>query len=181
MKQLLHFTLLSGFLLFSCSCKKLHLPGNGGKGPGHSNAMLLIWNDAATQVVTMAGTGPDGPLPPMPESSIYAMVNVAMHDALNGILPVYHTYALKTSTDNEADPDAAVAAAAHDMLVALFPPLAGYADSLYAATIATTAGGPAQAKGIAIGKAAAAAMLAKRANDGIASAQVPYVQGTLPG
>jgi hypothetical protein len=39
----------------------------------------------------------------------------------------------------------------------------------------------AKTKGVSIGAAAAAAMIAKRTNDGFATAQIPYTQGTLPG
>ncbi len=140
-------------------------------------------NDAATQAVARAGTGPGGPLPPMPESYIYAQVNVAMHDALNNISPEYKTYALLNTIDKKANPDAAVAKAAHDVIIALLPPLTTYADSLYQVSIngITNANEDSKTRGVNIGAAAAAAMVAKRNNDGYATAQVPYVQGTLPG
>jgi hypothetical protein len=174
-------------------CKKNDaLPGSESKNfeslsssantfPPTSATMVLIWNDAATQAVTRAGNGPNGPLPPMPESYIYAQVNVAMHDALNSIFPKYKTYALLNTIDKTANPDAAVAKAAHDIIVALLPPLAAYADSLYQASLNGIANGSSKTSGINIGQKAAAAMLAKRANDGYATAQIPYVQGTLPG
>ena len=57
--------------------------------------MVLTWNNAATVAVTrMAPLTGSGPLPPMPEARIYAMVFVAMHDALNTIHPKYARYAL---------------------------------------------------------------------------------------
>jgi hypothetical protein len=160
------------------SCKK------NGTSPAKTaidTKMLFVWNDAATVAVTRAGNGPNGPLPPMPESYIYAQVNVAMHDALNSIAPKYKTYALLNTVDKTANPDAAVAKAAHDVIVALLPPETAYADSLYQATIATIADGTAKTNGITIGTAAAAAMATKRTNDGYATAQIPYTQGTLPG
>ena len=48
------------------------------------------------------------------------MVHLAMHDALNGIAPVYETYALQ-QLDKKADPVAAISAAAHEVLVASVP------------------------------------------------------------
>ena len=143
--------------------------------------MVLIWNDAATVAVTRAGAGPQGPLPPMPESYIYAQVNVAMHDALNSIAPRYKTYALLNTVDKTASSDAAVAKAAHDVIIALLPPDTAYADSLYQANMATIADGTAKTNGIAIGTASATAMATKRANDGYSAAQTPFIQGTLPG
>ena len=174
----LHAALFIMALVFSfASCKKNNTP------PATvtvSSKMLLMWNDAATVAVTRAGLGPNGPLPPMPESYIYAQVNVAMHDALNGVYSKYTTYALKT-VDKTADPDAAVAKAAHDIIVALLPPDAAYADSMYQASIGGIPESSAKTNGITLGQEAAAAMIAKRANDGYTTAQIPFTQGTMPG
>ncbi len=152
------------------------------KAPAAINPLMVFrWNEAATKAVTRAGTGPNGPLPPMPESYIYAQVNVAMHDALNSISPTYKTYALLNTLNPGANPDAAVAKAAHDIIVALLPPETAYADSLYQVCINGIANGASKTEGINLGQAAAAAMMAKRSNDGYANAQIPYTQGTLPG
>ncbi len=169
-------------LFLICGCRKLGpIPGGGPHGSYANNAMVLTWNDAATQAVTRAGTGPNGPLPPMPESYIYAQVNVAMHDALNSINPKYKTYALLNTVDRGANADAAVAKAAHDIIVELLPPETAYADSLYQVSLNGIEDGTSKTKGINIGQEAAAAMIAKRSNDGYATAQVPYIEGTLPG
>jgi hypothetical protein len=170
------------FLLVISSCRKFGpIPGGGPHGSYANNAMVLTWNDAATVAVTRAGTGPNGPLPPMPESYIYAQVNVAMHDALNSINPKYKTYALLNTVDRGANADAAVAKAAHDIIVELLPPETAYADSLYQVSLNSIEDGTSKTKGINIGQEAAAAMIAKRSNDGYATAQVPYIEGTLPG
>src|SRR5262245_25119887 len=49
-----------------------------------------------------------------------AMMHLAMHDALNAIVPVYETYAIAGGR-HPADPAAAAAQAAHDVLMALYP------------------------------------------------------------
>jgi len=147
-----------------------------------SSNMVLTWNDAATVAVTrMAPFTGSGPLPPMPESRIYAMVFVAMHDALNSIHPKYERYALTGPIESHASPDAAVAQAAHDVIIALLPPQQAYADSLLNASLNSIPNGNAKTKGIDVGKASAAAMIAKRQNDGVATAQFNLPQGTLPG
>ena len=144
--------------------------------------MVLIWNNAATVAVAqMAQFTGSGPLPPMPESRIYAMVNVAMHDALNTIDPEYKRYALTDPVKKSASPDAAVAQAAHDVIVGLLPPQTGYADALLVNSLSTVSNGNEKTEGINIGKAAALAMLAKRLNDGVATCQFSLPQGTLPG
>ncbi|HEU4791338.1 MAG TPA: hypothetical protein VFS71_16745, partial [Flavobacterium sp.] len=139
-----------------------------------TSEMVLRWNEAGTEAVANVGN-----LPPMPESRIYAMVNVAMHDALNNIVPRYQTYALKNARDKDADANAAVAQAAHDVIVDQLPPQQVFADNLLNVSLASIADGNSKTKGIALGKAAAKAILDLRANDGAATAQTAYVQGTL--
>jgi hypothetical protein len=157
------------------------------KSEGHSygtvtSEMVLKWNEAGTQAIAnMTPLTGSGPIPPMPESRIYAMINVAMHDALNNIVPKYQTYALNNARDKDADPNAAVAQAAHDVIVAQLPPQQGFADELLNTSLASIADGEAKTRGIALGKAAAVAILAKRTNDGSDNAQIPYTQGSLPG
>lgn len=142
----------------------------------YNNIAVLKWNDAASIAVTRTGG-----LPPMSESRIYAMVNVTMHDALNNIEKRFNTYALDGTLDNSADPDAALAQAAHDMIVALLPLQRSYADSALNVSLAAIPSGTGKDNGIALGKAAGLAMWSKRLNDGAAIAQYPIVQGTLPG
>ena len=104
-----------------------------------------------------------------------------MHDALNNIEKKFNTYALDGAVDTGANPDAAVAQSAHDLIIALLPPQKAYADSLLNVSLAAITRWRNKDKGIAIGTAAATAMLSKRLNDGAATAQYPIVQGTLPG
>ncbi|HET6227484.1 MAG TPA: hypothetical protein VFF27_14475, partial [Bacteroidia bacterium] len=82
--------------------------------------MVLRWNDAATYVVVRTLQLQAAPrIPPFRESHYYAMVNIAVHDALNNIVPKYKSYALD-ARDKDADPDAAVAQAAHDVISFFF-------------------------------------------------------------
>jgi len=111
---------------------------------------------------------------------IYAMAFLAAHDALNAIEPVYATY-LNPAPAPGASPDAAYAAAMHDVLVHELPGAASMLDGEYSAALAAITGGGAVDKGIVAGRATAAAMLAARANDGIANVQGPYIEGTQPG
>src|SRR5436190_7739853 len=94
---------------------------NKGQGRGNvSPEMVLRWNDAATYVVVKTLQLQAAPrIPPFRESHYYAMVNIAVHDALNNIIPKYSTYALN-ARDKDADPDAAVAKAAHDVISFFF-------------------------------------------------------------
>jgi PAP2 superfamily len=153
----------------------------GGSIPGNNSDMVLLWNGAGAEAVTRLGAGPNGPLPPMPESRIYAILNVGLYDALNNIVVVDEPYILKTGAHPGADPDAAVAQAGHDIIVGLMPPMSGYADSLLTVSLDDITEGYGKTQGISIGKAAASAILDSRADDGAANAQIPYTAGTLPG
>ncbi len=80
-----------------------------------------------------------------------------------------------------AAPDAAVAAAHDALVVVVVPAQKAYADSLYTATLAKIGDGDAKTQGVALGQAAAKAVLAKRSGDGADAAQTPVTIGTNPG
>ncbi|MFN0146257.1 MAG: vanadium-dependent haloperoxidase [Dehalococcoidia bacterium] len=138
---------------------------------------VITWNANAGKAATAACLAPlDNPLH---ESRLYAMTQVAVHDALNAIDRRSRPYAFDVHGDRGASPEAAVAAAARGVLVPLIsqlpaeltPPAciaAGIAsvETDYAAYLALIPDTPAKAQGIALGEGAAAAILALRANDG---------------
>jgi hypothetical protein len=132
------------------------------------------WNIAMTDF--SAGLPPPG-LQPFVEARFYAEAHIAMLNAVRT--------AARSSNSGPVSIDAAVAAAAHDVLVAEFSKFFGPNtpfDSAYAAELAAIPAGSAANRGIAIGQAAAAAMLASRANDDVLAAiHAPYTPGTKPG
>jgi hypothetical protein len=128
------------------------------------------------------------------ESRMYAMMHAAVHDAVNAIDRRSRPYAYDASANGPASADAAAAAAARDVLVPVFKTMpdtqqcidAGVAsvEASYAAALVAIANGPAKSNGIALGQAAAAAILNLRANDGSATTtwvDPNFPQGTLPG
>ena len=166
---------------------------NNGRGFGNvSPAMVLRWNDAATYVVVRTlQLQPTPRIPPFRESHYYAMVNIAVHDVLNNIVPKYKSYALN-ARDKDADPDAAVAQAAHDVISFFFgklnPPanvtpqeVQDYIHNLLNQSLTEIPGSAAKNRGIALGAAAAQAIIQSRTNDGSLEAVSPIAQGTLPG
>ena len=132
---------------------------------------------------------------PLHESRLYAMLHLAVHDALNAIERRSRPYAYDAPAPAGTSIAAAVAAAARDVLVsqialigAPFPPAcagAGIAraEADYTAALAAVADGAAKTQGIALGQAAAAAVIARRANDGSGTPLVDpnFLQGTAPG
>ena len=80
-------------------------------------AIVLKWDEAL-------GLAVDNKVGQSAQARIYAMVTLAMHDALNDIVPLYETYALPynhlnvkgITTENISEiADAAVSQAAHDV------------------------------------------------------------------
>ena len=114
-----------------------------------------------------------------------AMVHGAIHDALNAIDRKYDAYYFEGPADATASPDAAVAAAAHTVLVGIVnsfgtPAQKGAALALgeqaYLASMARVTAVPARNHGVAVGRAAGAAMLTLRKDDGV-SRDAPYTPG----
>ena len=136
---------------------------------------VTVWNANAGVAATAACLAPlDNPLH---ESRIYAMMHVAIHDALNAIDRRSRPYAFDAQAEAGASPDAAVAAAARGVLVPLIAQLplelhtqacidAGVAsvEAAYTAALAAIPAGEAKAQGIVVGRAAAAAILDLRAD-----------------
>lgn len=132
---------------------------------------------------------------PLHEARIYAMMHLAIHDALNAIDRRSRPYTFDSQAPSGASVDAAVATAAHDVLIPLlqqipapFPPeciAAGVAsvEADYTAALAAIPDGVAKTQGVDLGHAAAVAILALRANDGSDTPLIDstYPQGTNPG
>jgi hypothetical protein len=137
---------------------------------------VLYWNEIAYQA--FGGTTYQHSLM---ASRINVMVHLAIHDALNGIEEKYSRYAF-TGTDRKADPLAATAAAAHMVLVHEIPAQKAFVDSVLRNVLKQLKNGDAKTKGIALGIAAAKAVLEKRANDGAGANPIaPVAPSIVPG
>ena len=113
---------------------------------------------------------------------MYAIANVAMHDALNAIVPRFERYADSGPIEPDAGIAAAVLTAAHDAIVGADPGSQAATDAWYGAAIAEHSGTPGYALGVALGHRVAATILAARASDGTAGGGVaPYSPGSNPG
>jgi hypothetical protein len=121
----------------------------------------------------------DGYADPMAASRILAMVHLAMHDAVNAVQPRYQGYA-SSATVAGADPAVAAIVAAHDVLAGVFPAQKEVLRSQLAAALLDAGVGPAVEAGKKAGSLAAAAVLAKRAQDGSTGSE-PFAEGTTAG
>jgi hypothetical protein len=119
---------------------------------------------------------------PNPAAAARAAVitHIAVFEAVNSILGEYEPYRYRIKAAPGSSPDAATIAAAHAVLVKLHPEKAARIDAEREKSLAAIAEGPDKAGGIAVGIAAAAAILAQRAHDGF-DAVIPYTPGARPG
>jgi hypothetical protein len=116
------------------------------------------------------------------QSHTGAIVQLAVFEAVNAIEGDYEPYLGTITAAPGASPEAAAVAAAHRTLVSLHPSSAAALNAARTTSLAAIPDGPAKEEGIAVGEAAAAAMLQARANDGAGqAATVPYTPGSDPG
>ena len=122
--------------------------------------LVLDWSEAAVAAALKA----DG-FQTLYSNRAGPMMHLAMHDALNAIVPVYDPCA-HDATEPGASPVAATSQAAHDVLVVEFPDKADAFAALHAQWLDAVPQGAARESGLDLGAAAAAAVLAARDGDG---------------
>ena len=122
--------------------------------------MVLDWNEVALR--TTAAAVFDPPL----EARNLAIVHVAIFDAVNAITGEDEPYGTTRKAGPGVLPPAAAAAAAHRVLVRLYPAQQADLDVAYTRSLASLSGGSEQRAGVALGEKVAEGVLALRASDG---------------
>ena len=144
---------------------------------------VLTWNETALKAAAAGGQNP------VQITRTLAMMHGAVHDALNAINRRYDAYYFEGPAEASASPDAAVATAAHTVLVGVIPSFGTPAQKIaasamieeaYLASLNRVAAGAAKTHGVTVGRAAGASMLALRKDDG-ATRDATYTPGTGPG
>jgi len=124
---------------------------------------------------------------PVRASRAMAIVHIAIFEAVNAIDRRYRSYTGLPSAPRNTSMKAAIAQAAHDTLVVLFPSQATSFDKKLAKDLRKirSQGGPGKANGIELGQQAAAAILALRSEDGARHDEpllgVDFITGDEPG
>ncbi len=133
--------------------------------------IVLKWNETAAR--TAAAT-----TNPFNQARVMAIVQLAVFEAVNGITGDYKPY-LKPPTEAPAGAslEAAVIVAAHKTLTTYFtaPATVALLDAARDNDLASIPAGPAKTDGMAVGLAAANAMIALRADDGSATAPLTNI------
>jgi len=156
-----------------------------GKPPPASAAVALAWNANAVAAVRAASViDPQGTAPrPLyqTEGLLYmSYVQAAVYDAATKIGHRYVPYHRFSAAAGHASLQAAVIAAAYHTLVFYLGDPSGTLAAKYATSIAALPGDRTTARGIAVGRAAAADIEALRADDGRnAPVSTPFGAGPL--
>jgi hypothetical protein len=110
----------------------------------------------------------------------YAMMHIAMFDAVNSIECEYERYRVRVPAHPIASTEAAAAQAAHDVLTALIPAATATFDAVLQNQLSTLQPIPA-AHGVVVGKKVAQGILRWRTSDGFEQPNLPYTPPALPG
>ncbi|HBL30135.1 MAG TPA: chemotaxis protein CheB, partial [Acidobacteria bacterium] len=128
--------------------------------PGSARAdAVLDWNGVLLGAIRVDKT------PPPKASRAMAVVNVAIFDAVNGILGGATPYHVTDHPPAGASAEAAAVAAAHRALAALYPAQQATFDAAYQTSLAALPDGASKTDGIAWGQEVADAILDLRADD----------------
>jgi hypothetical protein len=124
-----------------------------------TNRAVLEWSGISREFVPAIVGGF------VPHSRQVALTHVAMHDAINSIRHRYETHGAAVTASSNASPEAAAIAAAHSILVRLYPERQEELARRYADSLATLPDGLPKTEGIQVGEAVAERLWNLRADD----------------
>lgn len=133
--------------------------------------VIVEWNEILEGVLPTSGLSPP---------RHYAMLHIAMFDAINSIERSYRPYRVRVNAPRGTCPEVAAAQAARDVLTAQFPNSRDTFDTALRARIVRASPGEAK-HAVKVGKAVAAAVLKWRQDDGWTIPPPPYVLPPFPG
>jgi hypothetical protein len=137
--------------------------------------VVIDWNNAVLDAVRATSTNPPR------ATRAFAMMHTAVYDAINGAIgQPYKPYYVSRTAPKGASPEAAAAAAAHTVLVDLYPTQQDVLDALLADSLAAVPDGPAKNKAVAWGRYCGKKILKLRKRDG-SDAVVVYMPSGLFG
>jgi PAP2 superfamily len=139
---------------------------------------VVQWNRTLLAIVRTPGAQPATVHP----TRSFAIMHAAIYDAVNTIDRTHRPYLVQlTAVSRHASLDAAAAAAAHEVLVNLYPKFRATFDVQFQQSLAQITDGDGKAEGINIGQTVADRILAQRSNDGSNAQPIPFVFGHAPG
>jgi hypothetical protein len=158
------FTFFTAVVIASGASPRAWQEARGAHGSANewSDASLVVrWSQLAQD--NAFALDPDM-TDPFPNARGWTMMYLAMHDALNAIVPRFEQYAY-FGVDPSAHPIAAAAQAARDVMNHFYPARQQENDAELDFWLRQIPNGRHKTHGIALGSASAAAIIAARAND----------------
>lgn len=143
--------------------------------------ILSDWNNNTIQAIRTDGMMAS-PLHPGPTEGarVFAMVEVAVFDAVNSIDRNYAPYHFQMVAPAGTSREAAVASAAYTVLANLYPNQITALNTQLNNSLSIIPNGPGKTAGISLGNQMGADMVSLRTNDG-SGPGLPYTPGTGPG
>ncbi|MBV9880744.1 MAG: vanadium-dependent haloperoxidase [Gemmatirosa sp.] len=138
---------------------------------------VVVWNAELLHLVRTPNAQPAT----VHSTRSFAMLHAAVYDAVNAIDRGHRPYLVRIDAMPDGSQDAAAAAAAHGVLVALYPAFASELDRLLAASLARLPADARRAEGVRAGEAVAASVVAARRGDGADATPPPFTFGTGSG
>jgi hypothetical protein len=135
--------------------------------------VVLDWNTVMLDTI--------GAQNPFAQARFAAITQTAVFEAVNAITGEYEPYLGMIAAPPSASQEAAAIAAAHGVLKNYFPGSAASLDLARVNSLAAIPNGQARNDGIAVGEAAANALIAERANDGSTLPQFYLPPSANPG
>jgi PAP2 superfamily protein len=181
-KFLISFLLICANISAQASVAQAASLSEGGRKledtPTHALNPVVEWNRTLLVIVRTPGAQPAT----LHSTRSFAIMHAAIYDAVNAIDRRHKTYLVTVpEVSPNASQEAAAAAAAHEVLVGLYPALKTSLDAELQQSLAQIQDGKNKTDGIAIGLAVADRILALRSNDGSNAQPIPYIFGTAPG
>ena len=138
--------------------------------------VILQWNRVLGQTIPISNSQPPTIMP----LRSFAMMHLAMFDAVNSIDGSHTPYLTDVRGTRRASIEAAAAQAAHDVLSALYPDQQAMFDAELADSLVGIPSNRAR-QGIRVGRLVATQILANRADDGWNAPWTPYLLPPTPG
>jgi len=139
---------------------------------------VLEWNRILLAIVRTPGAQPAT----IHTTRSFALMHAAIYDAVNAIARTHEPYLVRlTGVPRHASQQAAGAAAAHEVLAALYPVFLSSLDDELQQSLTQIPAGKDKDEGILIGRTVADRILALRINDGANAQPILYVFGSAPG
>src|SRR5882672_7489155 len=139
---------------------------------------VLQWNRILLEIVRTPGAQPVT----IHATRSFALMHAAIYDAVNAIARSHEPYLVRlTHAPRHASQEAAAAAAAHEVLVTLYPAFRTVLDAELQQSLTQIPDGKDKAEGILIGQTVADRILALRSSDGANAQPILYVFGSAPG